>query len=141
MIGKVSRSKSFRSAIEYIFSKEGASVVFSNMRETLKATFDLEGLINAFEHHAGLHDRTKQPVYKIVLSPAIGDRLTPWDWSNLCQNLIDCLGLTYHQTVAVLHTDTNFPNSDRKRNHVHIIANLVSDEGKCADLFLGLQTN
>lgn len=138
MIGKITRCMSFQQAVEYAFSKTGAEVVYTNISEAFNAEDNPKPLIAAFDHHAGLHDRTTKPVYKIAVSPAKGDRLTPLDWSNLCKDLMTHLGMIYHQTVAVLHRDTYYPNSDERRDHIHIIANAVSDEGECANFFLGL---
>lgn len=139
MIGKISRGKSFKQAIEYVFAqKKKALLIYSNLTQGLEAPANLKPLVRAFTSHAQFYDRTEKPVYKVAISPAQGDNLSVVNWAQMCRELLSHLGLQNHQAIAVLHQDTHFPNSDLRRPHLHIIANVVGDDGRCANLFLGL---
>jgi hypothetical protein len=133
-IAKISRGKSFRNTISYAFDpKKKPLLVYGNLAEAIAAPDNLKALIKAFNDRARFFDRTDRPVYRIAVSPAPEDRLTPKDWSLLCGELIAWMQLDNHQTIGVLHRDTYFPNTKIVRPHVHLIINAVSNDGKCGD--------
>ena len=135
MIGKVNRGKSFRSTLRYVLAAtKKAKVVFANFVEALQG--NVERIVETFNSQAVFNHRVKKPVYHVSVSPAINDSLSDADWSELASRLIDELGLTNHQAIAVLHHDTYFPQSNKLRKHLHIVVNAVGDNAKCANFLL-----
>ncbi|WP_036486854.1 relaxase/mobilization nuclease domain-containing protein [Myxosarcina sp. GI1] len=136
MIGKASRSRSFNQTLSYVLNpQKKPQIVFANLAE---AYLDTQSLVTAFTNHAALPsstNKTQKPVYHLSLSPAIEDSLTCEDWHELSRAIIKTLKLERHQAISVMHCDTFFPNSDRPRPHIHIVANVVGDDGKCANFF------
>lgn len=136
MIGKASRAKSFAKTLNYVLNPQKKPlIVFANLAE---AYLDTQSLVTAFTNHAALPsptNKTKKPVYHLSLSPAIGDSLSKTDWHDLSRDIIKTLKLERHQAIAVMHRDTFFPDSDRLRPHIHLVANVVGDDGKCANFF------
>ena len=135
MIGKASRGKNFSSTLRYILgSEKKAKVIFANFVEALQDNVD--NIVETFNSQAIFNHRVKKPVYHLSVSPAIDDSLSDLDWSELASGLIEQLGLTNHQALAVLHQDTYFPNSSKLRKHLHIVANAVGDNAKCGNFLL-----
>lgn len=137
MIGAIHRGKSFSSTLRYVLGeKKKPVVVFANLAEAYSPS--IEPLVKAFSNHAALHNQTKSPVYHLSVSPAINDSVSARNWHELSRSILKSLNLENHQAIAVLHQDTYFPDSNCLRPHIHIVANAVGDNGKCANFFLRL---
>lgn len=135
MIGSIHRGKCFSSTLRYVLGeKKQPVVVFANLAEAYSSS--IEPLITAFSNHAALHDRTSFPVYHLSVSPAIDETLSAADWHELSRSVIKALSLENHQAIAVMHQDTYFPDTNKLRPHIHIVANAVGDNGKCANFLL-----
>jgi hypothetical protein len=73
--------------------------------------------------HAGHHPRTEKPVYHFGLSLRLAEHLTPEQWDQAVDRVLQRLGLGRHQALVVAHRDTD-------HEHVHIVVNRVGDEGR-----------
>lgn len=118
MIGKTLLSQSFEATLRYVYSKPDATVVDTNFA----ACYTNDPVQIAQAMTATANGRSKKPCYHISLSPAEGDRLEMDDWRSLCQDFLSALGLSTHETVAVLHKDATYPDGE-ERPHLHLVVN------------------
>lgn len=140
MIGKVSRGSSFGSTLRYVMgAKKKAKVIFANFAEAFQS--DIDAIVSSFTNQAVVNSRVKKPVYHLSISPAIDDALSDSDWAELAEGVLEKLEMVNHQAIAVMHRDTYFPNTNKLRKHLHIVANAVGDNAKCANFLLRLFQN
>ena len=129
MIGAIASDKSFKSTLKYIFKEEKkVKVVYGNFPEAIDAVRDdgnLKLLIEQFEQLTKNKPNIKKPCYHLKFSPAINDNLTYEDWSELSGKLLEELDLNGNQAIAVLHRDTLYPDSERVREHLHLVINKI----------------
>jgi hypothetical protein len=72
--------------------------------------------------HAGEHRRAKRPVYHFGISLRPAEHLSPEQWQQAVEQVLERLGLGRHQALIVAHGDTG-------REHVHVVVNRVRDDG------------
>ena len=73
--------------------------------------------------HAGHHPRTEKPVYYFGLSLHSAEHLSPEQWDQAVDRVLQRLGLGRHQALVVAHRDTD-------HEHVHVVVNRVGDDGR-----------
>jgi len=130
MIGKITKGNGFAGVCSYLLDKDEARLIGGNMASTTPRQLAAE-----FRVFSQKNIRVQLPVEHISLSPSPGDReLDDTEWHALAIDLLDGLGMSRHQYIVVLHSDTEFQG--KPRPHAHIIANRVSIDGQCADSWL-----
>jgi hypothetical protein len=132
VIGKQVKGKSFRGLLNYLFGKEGARQIGSNMERTNPKDLAVE-----FRFSQQLNPKTKRAVYHASLSlphndrvsvasrketPTIGDRLSDETWHEIAQKYLRAMNFDMNQYVVVRHTD-------RTHDHVHIAASRIKLDG------------
>lgn len=114
MIGKISKSGSFRNLIEYL-NKEDAVVIGTNMygRGTRELTAE-------FMTIRDLNRSIKQPVLHASLSLSPGESLTDEQLTEACETWIEKMGfdLAKNQYIIFRHKDT-------EHEHAHIAINRI----------------
>ena len=126
MIGKAASTKSFNNTIQYLFKEiKQAKVVFGNFAEAVSKDININLIVSQFNRLSKLNPKIEKPCYHLKFSPAFDDSLTEEVWSELCSELLDELDLKNNQAIAVLHRDTKYPNSDKIREHLHIVVNKI----------------
>ncbi len=73
--------------------------------------------------HASEHPRVEKPVYHFGLSLHPDEHLSPEQWDQAVDRLLQQLGLGRHQALVVAHRDTD-------HEHVHVVVNRVGDDGR-----------
>jgi hypothetical protein len=130
MIGKITKGNGFAGVCSYLLSKDEARLIGGNMASTTPRQLAAE-----FRVFSQKNQRVQLPVEHISLSPSPGDReLDDTEWHAIAIDLLDGLGMSRHQYIVVLHSDTEFDG--KPRPHAHIIANRVSIDGQCANSWL-----
>jgi hypothetical protein len=130
MIGKITKGNGFAGVCSYLLDKDEGRLIGGNMASTTPRQLAAE-----FRVFSQKNIRVQLPVEHISLSPSPGDReLDDTEWHALAIDLLDGLGMSRHQYIVVLHSDTEFQG--KPRPHAHIIANRVSIDGQCADSWL-----
>ncbi len=87
----------------------------------------------AMEARAAKSDRVEKPCYHISISVAQADELASRaDWNQLAVSFLEKAGLEECQSVAYLHEDTTYPDSDEVRPHLHLVVNRVKSDGTAA---------
>lgn len=113
MISKTWRKERFRESLKSILEKEGR-VLF---RRNLGSAQTMDRFALSMCACAGV-SRCKKPVYHLMVAWSPKDKVSSDQMEEVGKRLLDCLGLSEHQAVAVQHTDTDHP-------HIHIIVNRV----------------
>jgi hypothetical protein len=130
MIGKITKGNGFAGVCSYILDKDEARLIGGNMASTTPRQLAAE-----FRVFSQKNIRVQLPVEHISLSPSPEDReLDESEWQAIAIDLLDGLGMSRHQYIVVLHSDTEFQG--KPRPHAHIITNRVSIDGQCADSWL-----
>lgn len=118
MIGKQTKGRGFRGALNYVLSKEGAQLIGGNMLgDTARE------LASEFAETRKLRPNVKRAVYHASLSLPHGETLTDDKWRQVSTDYMDKMGFKNSQFVIVKHTDS-------AHSHVHIIASRISLNGK-----------
>jgi Ti-type conjugative transfer relaxase TraA len=82
--------------------------------------------------HASEYPRTERPVYHFGLSLDPAEHLSPEQWDQAVDRVLQRLGLGRHQALVVAHRDTD-------QEHIHVVVNRVGDDGRAwlprVDLF------
>src|SRR6202049_112356 len=73
--------------------------------------------------HAGERPRVEKPVYHIGLSLHPLEHLSPEQWDQAVDRVLQRLGLGRHQALVVAHRDTD-------HEHVHVVVNRVGDDDR-----------
>ena len=114
MTGKALSPKDFARTLSYVMKKDGANFLFAN---NLGGTHTVERFTLSMDACAGV-SRCKKPVYHLMVAWSPKDKVSPDQMKDVGERLLDRLGLSEHQAVAVQHRDTEHP-------HIHIIINRV----------------
>jgi hypothetical protein len=117
MIGKQTKGRGFRGALNYVLGKEGAEIVGGNMLGQ-----NAKELASEFALSRALKPNLSRVVYHASLSLPPGENLTDGHWSEVADRYMEGMGFKGAQFVAVKHTDTN-------HSHIHIIASRVRMDG------------
>ena len=117
MIGKQIKGRSFSKLLNYLFGKDGASLIGSNMEETTP-----HGLAAEFRFCQQLNPRVSRSVYHASLSLPYTEHLENDTWHEIAQKYLQAMGFDMNQYVVVRH-------SDRDHDHAHIVASRVRLDG------------
>lgn len=117
MIGKQIKGRSFSKLLNYLFGKDGASLIGSNMEETTP-----RGLAAEFRFCRQLNPRVSRSVYHASLSLSHIEHLENDTWHEIAQKYLQAMGFDMNQYVVVRH-------SDRDHDHAHIVASRVRLDG------------
>lgn len=131
MISKVFTGHSFRPACKYICNKTGAKVVAA---EGVRA-HHYDKMADDFLTQQQLHPAKKQACFHGILSfyPEEGEKLEDEKMLEIAKKYLDEIGIKNTQYAIAKHTD-------KKHLHLHIIANLVNNNGQViSDSHIGLR--
>ena len=117
MIGKQIKGRSFSKLLNYLFGKDGASLIGSNMEETTP-----RGLAAEFRFCRQLNPRVSRSVYHASLSLPYTEHLENDTWHDIAQKYLQAMGFDMNQYVVVRH-------SDRDHDHAHIVASRIRLDG------------
>jgi len=117
VIGKQIKGRSFSKLLNYLFGKDGASLIGSNMEETTP-----RGLAAEFRFCRQLNPRVSRSVYHASLSLPYTEHLENDTWHEIAQKYLQAMGFDMNQYVVVRH-------SDRDHDHAHIVASRVRLDG------------
>lgn len=117
MIGKQIKGRSFSKLLNYLFGKDGASLIGSNMEETTP-----RGLAAEFRFCQQLNPRVSRIVYHASLSLPHTEHPENDTWHEIAQKYLQSMGFDMNQYVVVRHTD-------RDHDHAHIVASRVRLDG------------
>lgn len=118
MIGKQTKGRGFRGALNYVLGKEGAQLIGGNMLGE-----NSKELAAEFAETRKLRPNVKRAVYHASLSLSPGESLTDNEWRQVSTDYMNKMGFGNSQFVVVKHTDTH-------HSHVHIIASRIALDGK-----------
>lgn len=118
MISKVFDGHSFYHACRYICNKLGAEVISS---EGVRA-YNVKYMADDFVLQAELRPSRRQACFHAALSFYPGEKLPDETMAEVGRKYLEMLGITDTQFAIVKHTD-------RAHIHLHIVANMVNNEG------------
>lgn len=113
-------------ALNYAMKKDNAEVITSNLLDE-EVLGDIESVIAMMELTQSMRKgNCKNCFVRIEVSPA-KDQMPKnnEEWANLARETAEGLGLTRNEWLAVVHRSSG---SDPDRQHLHIIANRVSQD-------------
>jgi len=125
MIAKISKGGSFRGALNYVLGKGRAELIGGNMAgETARELSSEYGRIRQIKGDI------EKPVYHVSLALPEGESFTPEQWQTVASDYLSQVGMdpSTHQYIVAQHHDTT-------HQHVHIIANRISLDGKLFNVF------
>lgn len=119
MIHSISKGQGFGGCVRYVRNKPGAEIIGGSFERTASAS-EISADLGRVAHEAEL---TSKPVFHASLNLRPGEVLTDQLWRQAARTYLDALGFTDSPYLLVRHTD-------RKHDHVHIVASRVSEQGK-----------
>ncbi len=129
MISKVYGGHSFYHACRYIVTKQGAEVLYA---EGIRS-HDYKLMADDFRIQQEMRPQKEKACFHASLSFYPGEGLSHEQMVKLAKEYLEKLGIINTQFAITKHTD-------RKHPHLHIIANLVDNNGKAiSDSYLGLK--
>jgi hypothetical protein len=117
VIGKQIKGRSFSKLLNYLFGKDGASLIGSNMEGTTPS-----GLAAEFRFCRQLNPRVSRSVYHASLSLPHTEHLENDTWCDIAQKYLQAMGFDMNQYVVVRH-------GDRDHDHAHIVASRIRLDG------------
>ena len=129
MISKYIPANSFYHTCRYICNKEGAEVLLT---EGVRG-HDYKLMANDFEMQAELHPSKSQACFHSILSFYPGEKPSDEMMTEMAKKYLTELKITDTQYAISKHTD-------KAHLHLHIVANMVNNEGKTiSDSWIGLR--
>ncbi|MEG4876892.1 relaxase/mobilization nuclease domain-containing protein [Microcoleus sp. CZ3-B4] len=121
MIGKQKIGKSFPPLLNYLFSKQGASLIGGNM-----VGENAQELAAEFLFSKQLNPRVEKPVYHATLSVPSGEYIPDAKWRAIALDYLEGMGLDQNLFSIIRHTD-------REHDHIHIAASRIKldEKGTC----------
>ena len=121
MIGKQTKGRSFRGALNYLLGKERAEIIGGNMVGATPRDLAAEfGAVRA------LRPNLERSVYHSSLSLPPGESMTDDRWRETADRYAKEMGFGGSQYVVVRHHDT-------EHCHVHILASRIRMDGTVVD--------
>lgn len=117
MIGKQIKGRSFSKLLNYLFGKDGASLIGSNMEGLTPRELAAE-----FRFSQQLNPRVNRVVYHASLSLPHTEHLENEIWHEIAKKYLQAMGFGMNQYAVVRH-------SDRDHDHAHIVASRVRLDG------------
>ena len=118
MIAKLIKGRGFRGALEYALRKDKGVLLDTNMGGDNPRT-----LAREFGQVRALRSEISRPVQHTSLALPPGETLTNDQWKNVAQRYLNDMGFVNNQYVIAKHTDAG-------HDHIHILVNRISIEGK-----------
>ncbi|WP_449420469.1 relaxase/mobilization nuclease domain-containing protein [Phormidium nigroviride] len=121
MIGKQKIGKTFTPLLNYLFSKQGASLIGGNM-----VGENAQELAAEFLFSKQLNPRVEKPVYHATLSVPSGEYIPDAKWRAIALDYLEGMGLDQNLFAIIRHTD-------REHDHIHIAASRIKldEKGTC----------
>lgn len=121
MIAKIVKGASFRGCVQYVTSKDNATVLASD--GVLLGS--VGNIADSFEYQRGLNPRCSKPVGHIALSfkPEDKEKLTDGMMTKITREYMELMGIRDTQFLLVRHHNTTNP-------HCHLVYNRVNNNGK-----------
>jgi len=121
MIGKQKIGKTFTPLLNYLFSKQGASLIGGNM-----VGENAQELAAEFLFSKQLNPRVEKPVYHATLSVPCGEYIPDAKWRAIALDYLEGMGLDQNLFAIIRHTD-------REHDHIHIAASRIKldEKGTC----------
>jgi Relaxase/Mobilisation nuclease domain len=119
--GKLVFRAGFLDCLNYVFEKQGARLIDSNMANTNPTALTTE-----FNWVANRSRRIQKPVMHLSLSPHPDDapKLDDVQKRKFTVQLLESIGMSNCQWVLVEHNDTVTPDG-KLRPHLHVVANRI----------------
>jgi len=117
VIGKQIKGRSFSKLLNYLFGKDGASLIGSNMEG-----FTPRELAAEFRFSQQLNPRVNRVVYHASLSLPHTEYLENDTWHEIAKKYLQAMSFDMNQYAVVRH-------SDRDHDHAHIVASRVRLDG------------
>jgi len=117
VIGKQIKGRSFSKLLNYLFGKDGASLIGSNMEGLTPRELAAE-----FRFSQQLNPRVKRVVYHASLSLPHTEHLENEIWHEIAKKYLRAMGFDMNQYAIVRH-------SDRDHDHAHIVASRIRLDG------------
>jgi hypothetical protein len=117
VIGKQIKGRSFSKLLNYLFGKDGASLIGSNMEGTTPRELAAE-----FRFSQQLNSRVNRVVYHASLSLPHTEHLENDTWHEIAKKYLHAMGFGMNQYAVVRHTD-------RDHDHAHIVASRIRLDG------------
>lgn len=117
MIGKQIKGRSFSKLLNYLFGKDGASLIGSNMEGLTSRELAAE-----FRFSQQLNSRVNRVVYHASLSLPHTEHLENDIWHEIAKKYLQAMGFDMNQYAVVRH-------NDRDHDHAHIVASRVRLDG------------
>ena len=130
MISKIFTGHSFAGAVKYVVEDERRAVVLEveGLRD-----WDYRLMTEDFVRQAGLNPAKTKACFHAILSFAPDDKVDDKMMSDIALEYLVEMGLANTQIAVVKHTD-------KAHLHVHLLANLVDNDGKSIkDSWMGLK--
>ncbi len=118
MIGKQTKGKGFRGALDYVLNPEKGILIGGNMDGKSPRE-----LAKEFAESRMLNPGLQSPVYHVSLSLSPGEHLDDYTWNQIADRYMKEMGFEYSQFAVARHTD-------REHEHVHIVASRIGLDGK-----------
>lgn len=118
MIGKQTKGRGFRGALNYVLNPEKGLLIGGNMEGKTPRE-----LAKEFAESRILNPDLQSPVYHVSLSLSLGEHLKDYTWNQITDRYMKEMGFEYSQFIVARHTD-------REHEHVHIVASRIGFDGK-----------
>lgn len=119
MIGKIKKGRGFAGLTKYIWDKEGAELICTNMAGGTPQNFYRQ--LGATRQ---LNPRVQSPVSHISISFAPGERPDKEQLEQIVEGTLAGMGFDKNLYFAATH-------NDRDHFHLHIAASRINSEGEC----------
>ncbi len=100
MIGNITKGSDFKGLLKYLFEKDKAELLCSNM-----VSDDYQSLALEFNLSLSLRQFLDRPVYHVSLSLDPKEKLSDRDWENLAHKYLKGMGFESSQFVGVKHSE------------------------------------
>lgn len=117
MIGKQIKGRSFSKLLNYLFGKDGASLIGSNMEGLTPRELAAE-----FRFSQQLNPRVNRVVYHASLNLPHTEHLEDDIWHEIAKKYLQAMGFDMNQYAVVRHID-------RDHDHAHIVASRIRLDG------------
>ncbi|NJO66750.1 MAG: relaxase/mobilization nuclease domain-containing protein [Leptolyngbyaceae cyanobacterium RM1_405_57] len=117
MIGKQVKGRSFSKLLNYLFGKDGASLIGSNLEGLTPRELAAE-----FRFSQQLNPRVNRVVYHASLSLPHTEHLENEIWHEIAKKYLQAMDFGMNQYAVIRH-------SDRDHDHAHIVASRIRLDG------------
>ena len=128
MVAKISYGKNLYGVLEYNLNKVGnkKGEVLGVNNVLYSSTQPMHALLKSFQTYLVNNKKTEKPILHVSLNPHPKDKLSDSQLKEIADRYMRDLGYGYQPYVI-------FKHSDIEREHIHIVALRVDEEGKKID--------